>query len=191
VGPDRETRFRQLYDAARPQLLKYALRRTSSPEDAADVVAETFAIAWRRLDDVPDEKQGLLWLYVTARNVIANGIRRKRRGSELVEQLICQLSSSKGLWVEPLDEEGMVASLLLAGLPEDEREVLMLASWEGLRSAELGRVLGCSPLAARLRLHRARARLVTEMSEFEDGAKHTNPARHERSRTGQRAPRKV
>jgi hypothetical protein len=43
---------------------------------------------------------------------------------------------------------------------------LMLAGWEGLNAAQMGRVLGCSPTAARIRLHRARARLTSEMADF-------------------------
>lgn len=58
---ERAERFRVLYDGTRPRVLAYALRRTASPEDAADVVAETFAIAWRRLDVIRDEV-GLIWL---------------------------------------------------------------------------------------------------------------------------------
>jgi RNA polymerase sigma-70 factor (ECF subfamily) len=50
---EREHRFRALYEAARPRVAAYALRRVASHEDAADVVAETFTIAWRRLDNIP------------------------------------------------------------------------------------------------------------------------------------------
>jgi RNA polymerase sigma-70 factor, ECF subfamily len=47
---ERQARFEHLYDQASLQVLGYALRRAASPEDAADVVSETFMIAWRRLD---------------------------------------------------------------------------------------------------------------------------------------------
>ena len=77
----REDRFCALYEWTRPQILAYVLRRTASRDDAADVVAETFEIAWRRLDDVPSGQAGLLWLYVTARYVLANHGRRVRRRS--------------------------------------------------------------------------------------------------------------
>ena len=46
----RQVRFERLYDHASLQVLGYALRRASTPEDAADAVSETFMIAWRRLD---------------------------------------------------------------------------------------------------------------------------------------------
>ena len=55
---------------------RYALRRVDAPEDAADVVAETFLVAWRRFGEVPVDDGARLWLYATARQVIAN----QRRG---------------------------------------------------------------------------------------------------------------
>ena len=45
-----EARFDALYDAHFRDLLAFALRRVERPDDAADVVAETFLVAWRRLD---------------------------------------------------------------------------------------------------------------------------------------------
>ncbi|MCW3017458.1 MAG: subfamily polymerase sigma-24 subunit, partial [Solirubrobacterales bacterium] len=55
-------RFRQLFAAAERDLLAYALRRVDRAEDAADIVAETFLVAWRRLDDVPAGDEARLWL---------------------------------------------------------------------------------------------------------------------------------
>jgi RNA polymerase sigma-70 factor (ECF subfamily) len=55
----------------------------------------------------------------------------------------------------------------LAELHADEREVLMLTAWEELSSPEAAAVLGCSPTAYRIRLHRARLRLRRVMSELD------------------------
>lgn len=88
---EREARFRVLYESTRARVLAYALRRTTSPEDAADVVAETFAISWRRFEAVPRGDEALLWLYATCRRVIANHRRREERRSELTVRLGEQL----------------------------------------------------------------------------------------------------
>ena len=53
----REVRFRRIYDTGRDRVVAYAMRRTVTHEDVADIVAETFAIAWRRLDDVPTDSE--------------------------------------------------------------------------------------------------------------------------------------
>lgn len=174
----REDRFCALYDSTRPRIIAYALRRTSSREDAADVVAETFEIAWRRLDDVPVGHAGLLWLYVTARHVIANHGRRARRRNETITRLAEELRGVP-LRTEAPDEESLVMQSSLASLSPDERELLMLAGWEGLSAADIGRVLGCSPTAARIRLHRARVRLGSALAELAPLEKHAEAYGHE------------
>ena len=74
---DREARFRRVCEAHTAAVLAYALRRVPR-EDAADVVAETFLVAWRRLDDV-DERSALPWLYAVARRVLLSQQRATRR----------------------------------------------------------------------------------------------------------------
>jgi RNA polymerase sigma factor (sigma-70 family) len=164
MSSSREDRFCLLYDQSRPQIIAYALRRTKSREDAADIVAETFEIAWRRLDDVPTGAAGVLWLYVTARHVLANQVRRIHRQSDVTARLSEELRGAP-LIVEAPDEHGLLLRACLDSLSSDERELLMLAGWEGLTAVEMGRVLGCSPTAARIRLHRARTRLAAQMAE--------------------------
>ncbi len=172
-----ERRFRALYGWARPRLLAYALRRTASPEDAADVVSETFAIAWRRLDDVPEGEGGMLWLYATCRRVIANHSRRETRRTELTRRMGSEL---RAVVSDPLDAgpDELLAVRALQDLGEDDREILMLVGWEGLGGAQLARLLGCSPTAARIRLHRARARLVREMERLGLVTKQQRASRH-------------
>jgi RNA polymerase sigma-70 factor (ECF subfamily) len=55
-----EERFSSLYESTRSRIAAYALRRAASREEAADIVAETFEIAWRRLPDVPPSPDDLL-----------------------------------------------------------------------------------------------------------------------------------
>jgi RNA polymerase sigma-70 factor, ECF subfamily len=149
---DREARFRRVCEAHTAAVLAYALRRTSR-EDAADVVAETFLVAWRRLDAV-DERSALPWLYAVARRVLLSQQRATRRQQAIAERVAAELP-------EPSEMPSGLPRVLaaLAALSEVEREVLMLAAWEELSSAEAARVLGCSATAYRLRLHRARKRL--------------------------------
>ena len=149
---DRETRFRRVCEAHTAAVLAYALRRTSR-EDAADVVAETFLVLWRRLDDV-DEPSVLPWLYAVARRVLLAQRRTTQRQHAIAERVA---SSATGT----LEVSSGSSRLLeaLAGLREKEREVLMLAAWEELSSTDAARVLGCSATAYRIRLHRARRRL--------------------------------
>jgi DNA-directed RNA polymerase specialized sigma24 family protein len=86
-GPDeRRHRFEELYAANCGPILGYVLRRTDNPDDAADVIAETFLTAWRRLDAVPPGDEARLWLYGVARRVLANYRRGERRRAVLADR---------------------------------------------------------------------------------------------------------
>src|SRR5262249_20567887 len=83
---ERSARFRVLYEENYERILGYALRRVE-PADALDVVAETFTVAWRRLTQVPAGDDARLWLYGTARRVVANHNRATRRRARLYGRL--------------------------------------------------------------------------------------------------------
>ena len=71
-----------------PDLLSYLERRVADRADAADLLAETFLIAWRRVDAIPaDDQEARMWLYGVARNVLANPRRGVRRSSEMAGRL--------------------------------------------------------------------------------------------------------
>ena len=114
-------------------VLAYALRRTSR-DDAADVVAETFLVAWRRLDEV-EERSALPWLYAVARRVLLSQQRSTRRQQAIAERLAA--AEPSGL-LETVGSSVGSRCLLdaLAGLSETEREVLLLSAWEELSSTE-------------------------------------------------------
>ena len=78
-GLDHEEDFRRLFDEHNRQVLAYALRRCEQRADAEDVVAGTFAVAWRRFADAPEEELRLAWLYAIAARVLANHRRSLRR----------------------------------------------------------------------------------------------------------------
>jgi RNA polymerase sigma factor (sigma-70 family) len=82
-----EVRFERLYAEHGRAVLAYAVRRAADAQDAADVVADTFLVAWRRLDDVPPAGAARLWLYGVARHVLANQQRSERRRERLAERL--------------------------------------------------------------------------------------------------------
>lgn len=163
-------RFGRLYRDQGRAILSYALTRVDDPGDAPDIVAETFLVAWRRLEEVPIGPRERLWLYGVARRVIANLHRSARRRTRLAERLAETLQTEIAAHPAP---EGAPAEILeaMAELGEENRELLLLVSWEGLSPAEAGRVLGISALAARSRLHRARRRLRAVLDEREAEAK--------------------
>ena len=157
----RRHRFEALYLECHGAVLGYVLRRTESSDDAADVIAETFTTAWRRVDDIPPGDEARLWLYGVARRTLANHRRSQRRRSSLANRLRAELATH-----QPPEYTGELAEVAAAfgRLPDGDREVLALEGWEGLDAAQIAAVLGCSRNAARIRLHRARRRLAAELA---------------------------
>jgi RNA polymerase sigma-70 factor, ECF subfamily len=87
----RKARFEKVYEDNHGRILGYVLRRSHDPDAAADVVAETFLVAWRRIDTVPSGDDARLWLYGVARRVLAEHRRRSRRHGSAVADLTVQL----------------------------------------------------------------------------------------------------
>ena len=184
-GPDHHDRFRTLYTGHFDALLAYALRRVSRPEDAADVVADTFLVAWRRRSHLPEGDEARVWLYGVARNMLANHHRGDRRRDRLGEALRERLAASTHL--RPTDPSAAVAETLavrdaLSGLPDLDREVLTLTAWEELAPREIADVLGVSAQAVRTRLSRARARLRELIGDQVDPPGQVSRATAQRSR---------
>jgi RNA polymerase sigma-70 factor (ECF subfamily) len=164
---EREHRFSVLYSANYHRILGYARRRCAA-DDAFDVVAETFTIAWRRLDDVPGGERALYWLYATARRVLANHRRGQRRRANLIHAL--EANASPAASSDTALEPRRVTSAL-AQLSDGDRELLLLVAWEGLEPAAIAEVVGCSRNAARIRVHRARRRFAAALALADDDVK--------------------
>ncbi|WP_336921342.1 RNA polymerase sigma factor [Aquipuribacter sp. SD81] len=156
---DRE-RFEELFERCYGPLLAYAIRRAGSAEDAADVVADTFTVAWRRIDDVPPGDRARLWLYGTARRVLSTHRRGSARREALDERLLADARVNYAAARHPHasgPEDRVLAAL--GSLSEPDQELLRLSVWEELDAASVARVLGVSTAAVHVRLHRARRRL--------------------------------
>jgi RNA polymerase sigma-70 factor (ECF subfamily) len=172
--PDgRRRRFEDVYAANHGPVLGYVLRRTGNGDDAADVIADTFLTAWRRLEDVPAGDAARLWLYGVARRVLANHRRGERRRSALADRLRADLAAAGP--PAPLTGERADIARAFRGLPAADQELLALAGWEGLDAGQIAVTLGCSRNAARIRLHRARRRLAAELTA--DAARDAAPSR--------------
>lgn len=177
---ERRLRFEELYTANHDRILGYLLRRVTDPQDAADLLGETFLTAWRRLDAVPAGDETRLWLYGVARNMLANHVRGERRRSDLTHHLRGELAA---VYRAP-EYDGDLARVGTAfrGLPEADQELLALVGWEGLDHAQIAKVLGCSRNAVRIRLHRARKRFGRALDTAEPASPLTSVPTAQRGR---------
>lgn len=161
-------RFEAVYRETRIPLLGYLARRTQCRDDAADLLAEVYLVAWRRIDAVPPGDEARLWLFGVARKVLANHKRRVRTATGLASALQADLrllETDSGAESDPR-VDGVRAAL--DQLSDRDREVLMLSAWEGLAPAEIARVLGRPAGLVRVQLHRAHNRLRDKMGSLPD-----------------------
>jgi RNA polymerase sigma-70 factor (ECF subfamily) len=161
---DRRARFEVAYRALYVPIRGYVARRCADPEDAAEVVAETFVTLWRRLDDAPPGEALRPWVYGVARRTLANQRRGDRRRTALAERLAAEPPLAVAD-PEPAGVDRDVARAF-AGLSDADRELLSLVAWEGLSHEELAVALGVSRAVVRLRLHRARRRFAAALQRI-------------------------
>lgn len=180
---DREVRYRRLFDRHSRDVFAYCRRRTDA-ETAADCAAETFLVAWRRLDAVPDGDAATSWLYGVARRVMANEFRRTRRWRRILARLrFAEAPPNPGPETIVVRRERDNTLLTAIGrLRPDDRELLRLAWWEELPHAETAALVGCSTQAVSQRIHRATRRAAKEYERLDHGPAVTETRRQLRGR---------
>lgn len=159
--------FVAMYHATGPRVLAY-IRRHSTSSDWDDVIAEVYAVAWRRRAVPPNEP--LPWLLVAARRVPANRRRTAFRADRLWRAAV------ENLWdrTPGHDDDVVQREAVMAALEQCsrlEREALLLVYWDGLSADQAARVCGCSRHAFNVRLTKARKRVRPLLREI-DGDEH-------------------
>lgn len=155
VTSGREQRFTQLYERCYGAVYAYAARRVGR-QSADEIAAETFLIAWRKLESLPAEP--LPWLYGVARNVVMRQRAAGARDGRTLAAAANELAVSRRAGPEGPGDPRL--SQAWGQLGHRDRDVLALVAWEELSVADAAMVLGCSAPAFSVRLHRARRRLA-------------------------------
>ncbi|MDA0162294.1 RNA polymerase sigma factor [Solirubrobacter ginsenosidimutans] len=145
------------------------VRRRIGADEADEVVADVFVIAWRRLGELPPQPR--TWLLGTARRVLANRRRTAKRQRALYERLANEAEADAGAAATQEPGDGSVLRAL-ASLSANDREVLLLVSWDGLSHQEAGEVLGVRDTTVAMRVHRARRRLERALERTSVPAPH-------------------
>jgi RNA polymerase sigma factor (sigma-70 family) len=154
-----DDRFEALYRSSYKAIFGYVLRRSDGDLDAVgDLVAEVYVVALRKQDAIPLAPQDRPWLYGVARRVLLEHRRRHSRQIRLESRLRNQAALSE---TRPGDDEPSLLRVRAAmqQLRPADREALQLVAWDDLSYAEAAQVLGCTPNAVALRVHKAKARL--------------------------------
>jgi RNA polymerase sigma-70 factor (ECF subfamily) len=139
-----------------PDLLAYLQRRVG-PDEAPDLLGETMVVAWRRVDDLPnDHEQARMWLFGIARNTLLNHARGQRRRWALADRI---RGHSAPEAVASAADEGADVRDAIARLDLDLAELVQLIHWERMTIAQAAGLLGISDSTARSRYARAKEQL--------------------------------
>jgi RNA polymerase sigma-70 factor (ECF subfamily) len=163
---DHVARFNRLFDQNNQAVLGYLARRTEQVADAADLLAEVFLVAWKKIDKVPESGEERLWLFGVARNTVRNYKRSGLRRHALAEQLRQHIRASSEFDSSIRPD---VRKALLQ-LSDRDRELLMLTAWDGFTPTEVAQLLRVPPNRVRVRLHRAKGRLAERLGLALPGA---------------------
>ncbi len=166
-----DQRFREMYQATERDVLAYFLRRTDATS-ARDGAAETFLVAWRRIDDVPAGDESLPWLYGVARRVLANQRRSRKRYAALGRKLSgidVPEHPSPEVIVLRRSEDREILDAVERLRPEDQ-EILRLAVWEELSHRQIAEMIGTSAHAITQRIYRITRQLAGNVERSTSGA---------------------
>lgn len=165
--------FDSLFAAHHEAVFRYCIRRLGLPE-AEDAVSDVFAIAWRRLDQVPSGDATRAWLIGVAYKVVGNRYRSRRRRARLSQRIESEHKAQKEDFPTP-EADTQLIHVALAKLSTTDQELIRMSSWDGLGRSEIGEILGIRVNAVDQRLHRARTRLKTQFDQLVSGNQASRP----------------
>ena len=169
--------FAHLVEAYSPMIYRLGLKMLNNPQDAEDILQETFIKAYRHIGNFDGRSSVSTWLYRIATNEALMSIRRKRPETISYDvpsvydtepqeplQIVdwCCLPEDEFLTSEGRARLDEAANRLPASL----RVVFILRDIEGLSTRETAEVLEISEMAVKTRLSRARLRLREDLSEY-------------------------
>ncbi len=152
--------FESFYTEWRGRVFGYLVRMTGNRELAADIMQESFTRCFARNGDIENPKA---FLFTVARNLVCDHHRKAYRERDRED-----LTEPAGPDPEAefmVRERARRTLSALARLPETEREVLALAAEKSLTYREIALVCGISEAAVKVRVHRARRKLISMLEE--------------------------
>ncbi|GHU98089.1 RNA polymerase subunit sigma-24 [Spirochaetia bacterium] len=155
--------FRRLYDTVFPILFRVAFRITNGAEAAEDLCQEAFFRLYEKKMVFPNPEEAKYWLIRVVKNAALNYAKRKDRERKAYQRAFREVAHNEPETGEQFllkkETKGEIREAL-EKLPENLRMVLVLKEYGELNYKEIGRTLGISEGNVKVRVFRARERLV-------------------------------
>lgn len=149
------------------QLRRYALHLCRNASLADDLLQEAMLNAWLARDRFQAGSNLKAWCTTILRNVFFSYKRRSWRTMPLADEAMAQVPANATECADALDL--LALRNLIALLPVDQREALLLIGAGGMSYIEAARLCGCATGTVKSRVSRARLRLTVMLSENRAG----------------------
>lgn len=157
----RSAQLTELVTANSTSLMKYFLRRIDICEDAADLLSDTYLVAWRKVRTLPsDTESARMWLFGVAQNTLRNHHRSTRRRAALVEVLRSNISKVASSQTDRSDRR-IDTRAAIGTLPDPQRELILLVYGDGFSLEDAAKLLNIPASTARSRHASAKESLAS------------------------------
>ncbi len=157
--------FAFLVEQYKVMVYSLALKMMKNREEAEEVSQDTFIKAYKKLDKFKGESKFSTWLYkITYRNCLdAIKKNKEKYNNDTIDEITINKISGTESILESLErkERAVVMNTCLLKLPEEERSILWMFYFEELSLKEIIKVTDLSEANVKVKLHRARKRLLT------------------------------
>ena len=161
-GNQKDSEFQRFYAEVFPILVRVVYRITGNMDAAEEICQEAFIRYYQRMDTLPDAQQGKYWIIRVAKNLALNHEKRKGRERRAYERSYHEPKPTpeSGEQMAMRGEASGAVQAALDRLPDKLRSVLVLKEYGDLSYKEIGEVLGISEGNVKVRVFRARERLM-------------------------------
>jgi RNA polymerase sigma-70 factor (ECF subfamily) len=163
--------FRFLVEGYKSQVMAMAMNVLGNRQDAEDVCQETFVQVFRHLAQYDPARNFHSWLYTILYRRCLDVLKRKRRFQAAFRRMAHDPSQATSAAFENPGERRDLARIVQKRLSPKERATLALWANEGLTSAEIAGIIGCSASTARVTLFNARRKIKTVLEKKDVGAR--------------------
>jgi RNA polymerase sigma-70 factor (ECF subfamily) len=162
--------FAELVDRHKDLVFTLALNITKNRQDAEEIAQDTFVNAYRKLSGFRKESEFRTWLYRIAYNQAISFMRKKKvKLYDLNEEITGEIPEGEveeGIAGLDENEQKKVVDKILGLLPEPDRALVTLFYLENHSVSEISEVTGLGESNVKVRLHRARKRIYSELQQI-------------------------
>ena len=164
--------FSLLINSWNKRIYNYALRYLSDHDEASEVAQQVFIKAWKNISRLKNEEQFRSWLYVIAGNTCRDAGRARKRNPVVpleADSLSIEADASYMHPAKALDvrETGKLLKEAMAKLPDEQKEVLIMKEYEGLKFTEIAVILDEPVNTVKSRLYYALKNMRKHLSHLE------------------------